>query len=282
MREFLGLGGYTREPEGYMSWQHLTFVSLLMVIMVVLAVVLGRKNRNESDKVKNRVLIVSAIAIDSLEIAKIVILCIRGENPWHWLYVLPLFLCSIQLITIPMAAFAKGRLRNVALDFVFVFGILGAVLGTYGAGQNYGCYPVLSMDNVVSGLTHSISGFCSLYIVISGMASMKRRNIPISFAILTSFCIAAYVANIILDYNYMFLMAGDGTPYDIIYNLVGGHKVLYPVSVVALFYLYITAFYFIYYFAARRKKEKNPIQVADGNCGSVEDVSVLQTADYAE
>ena len=256
MKEFLGIGGYTREPEGYMSWQHLTFVTALMVIMVALAVILGRRNKNKDDKIKTRVLIVAAIAIDAFEIFKIVICCYRSNDPWGWLYILPLFLCSIQLITIPLAAFAKGRLRNVALDFVFVFGILGAVLGTYGAGQNYGCYPVLSLDNVVSGLTHSISGFCSLYIAISGMASMKRRNLPISFAILTSFCIAAYAANIILDYNYMFLMRGDGTPYDIFFNLVGGHPVFYPIIVVLLFYLYITAFYFIYYFAVRRKREK--------------------------
>ena len=256
MREFLGLGGYLREPEGYMSWQHLTFVSLLMVIMVALAVILGIKYKNRSDKVKTRALIVSAIAIDSIEIFKIVIICIRGENPWQWLYILPLFLCSIQLVTIPLAAFARGRIRNVALDFVFVFGILGAVLGTYGAGQNYGCYPVLSLDNVASGLTHAISGFCSLYIVISGMASMRRRNIPMSFAILTSFCVAAYIANILLDYNYMFLMAGDGTPYDILYNLVGGNKVLYPVGVVLLFYLYISVFYFVYYLATHKKVQK--------------------------
>ena len=256
MKEFLGLGGYTREPEGYMSWQHLAFVTSLMVIMIALSVILGLRNKNKDEKIKNRVLIVSAIAIDALEIFKIVICCIRGEDPLGWLYILPLFLCSIQLITIPLAAFTKGRLRNVALDFVFVFGILGAVLGTYGAGQNYACYPVLSLDNVVSGLTHSISGFCSLYIAISGMASMKRRNLPISFAILTSFCVAAYIANVILDYNYMFLMRGDGTPYDILYNLVGGHEVIYPVGVVVLFYLYITAFYFVYYYAVRRKKEK--------------------------
>ena len=280
MKEFLGLGGYTRDPEGYLSWQHLTFVSLLMVIMVALAVVLGLRYKNRDDKEKTRILVISAIVIDSLEIFKIVILCIRGEDPWHWLYVLPLFLCSIQLITIPLAAFAKGRLRNVALDFVFVFGILGAVLGTYGAGQNYACYPVLSLDNVVSGLTHSISGFCSLYIVISGMASMKRRNIPISFAILTSFCIVAYGANVILDYNYMFLMAGDGTPYDILYNLVGGHEVIYPLCVVALFYLYITAFYFTYYFAVRRNKEKRHAEIVEET--GIADQSMLQTANRSE
>ena len=101
------------------------------------------------------------------------------------LYELPLFLCSIQLIAIPLAAFSKGRIKGAALDFVFIFGLLGALLGTYGAGNNYSVYPVLSIDNVASGITHSISGFASLYIAISGMVSMKKKDIPITFAILS-------------------------------------------------------------------------------------------------
>ena len=247
MREFLGFGGYQRAAEGFMSWQHLTFVTSLMVVMVALAIFLGKRMRNGEDAKKNRVLICAAILIDALEIFKIVIMCWRGNNPMGWLYELPLFLCSIQLITIPLAAFSKGRVREAALDFVLIFGILGAVLGTYGAGQNYGCYPVLSMDNVVSGLTHSISGFSSLYIAISGMTSMKKRNIPLTFSILGFFCVAAATANKLLDYNYMFLVRGDGTPYDVIYNLVGGHALLYAFCVVALFLIYIVAFYYIYF-----------------------------------
>lgn len=258
MREFFGFGGYQRPVEGFLSWQHLTFVSALMVIMTLSAVLLGRKNKSATDEVKNRVLIAAALLIDGFEIFKIVLMCFRSGDPMAWLYDLPLFLCSIQLITIPLAAFSKGRVRNASLDFVFIFGILGAVLGTYGAGNNYGTYPVLSFDNVVSGITHSISGFSSLYIVISGMASMKKRNIPITLSILSGFCIAAYVANVLIDYNYMFLVRGDGTPYDIFYNLVGGSPILYPIVVVLLFFIYITAFYTVYFAIkrARAKKEK--------------------------
>ena len=255
MKEFFGFGGFTRTPEGYFSWQHITFVSLLMLVMIVSAILLGVKYRKKDEKCKNKVLIISAILIDSLELFKIIIFCIRGNDPWAWIYELPLFLCSIQLIAIPLAAFSKGRVRNAALDFVFIFGILGAVMGTYCAGQNYACYPVLSFDNVVSGVTHSISGFSSLYIVVSGMQSMKKRNIPITFAILCSFCLAAFTANCIIDYNYMFLVRGDGTPYDIVYNLVGGNPVLYPLSVVALFLLYIAAFYGVYYLITGKRKE---------------------------
>ena len=256
MREFFGFGGYQRTPEGYMSWQHLAFVTSLMIIMVVTAWLLGKKNRFATEQVKNIVLIWAAILIDSIELFKIVLLCFRSDDPWSWLYNLPLFLCSIQLMAIPMAAFCKGRIREASLDFVFIFGILGAVLGTYFAGQNYGTYPVFGFDNVVSGITHSISGFCSLYIAFSGLVSMKRRNIVICLGILVSFCIMAYTANLLVDYNYMFLMAGDGTPYDILYNLVDGHPVFYPMGVVLLFFVYIGLFYYIYYFVTHRKPVK--------------------------
>ena len=256
MREFFGIGGYQREPEGYLSWQHLTFVTILMILMVGLALWLGRTRKGASEKSKNRVLAVAALLMDGLEILKIIIRCTTSEDPWEWLYVLPLFLCSIQLITVPMAAFCRGRLKEAALDFVLIFGILGAVLGTYGAGQNYAAYPVLGFDNMVSGVTHAIAGFCSLYIVFSGITSMKKRNTPITFLILIGFCAAAFCVNHLIDYNYMFLVRGDGTPYDIFYDLVNGHAVLYPLIVVGLFLVYIGAFYGIYHYIQRRRKSK--------------------------
>lgn len=256
MKEFFGIGGYTREPEGYLSWQHLLFVTSLMVIMTLTAALLGRRNRNRMEKDKNRVLKVAAILIDGFELFKLVIVCISASDPFAWLRNLPLFLCSIQLITIPLAAFSSGRIKEASLDFVCIFGLLGALLGTYGAAQNYGCYPVLGFDNVVSGITHSISGFAALYIMISGMANMKKRNIWITFSIMLGFSVAAYIANILLDYNYMFLMRGDGTPYDILLNLVGGVQIAYTIGVVALFLLYICAFYGIYY-VVKGKKAKS-------------------------
>lgn len=256
MKEFFGFGGYTRPAEGFLSWQHLMFVTFLMAIMVFLSVWLGNKNKNASERDKNRVLIASAFLIDGFEILKIVLICIRGNDPLGWLYMLPLFLCSIQLITLPLAAFAKGRVREAALDFVCIFGILGAVLGTYGAGQNYNAYPVLSLDNVVSGITHSISGFASLYIMISGLISLKKKNIAITFSIMLITCVLAYAVNHILDYNYMFLMRGDGTPYDIFYNMINGNQILYPLIVVLLFILYIIAFYNVYYFIKKGKSKK--------------------------
>ena len=255
MREFFGIGGYTREPEGYMSWQHLVFVTSVLIVMTLLAVFIGRKYKNLEVKRKNRVLLWASILINFFEAFKTVMVCVNAQDAMRWLYELPLFLCSIQLITIPLAALTRGRVKEASLDFVLIFGLLGAVLGTYGAGQNYACYPVLSFDNVVSAITHSISGFSALYIAISGMASLKKKNIPITFAILLGFCGAAYVANITLDYNYMFLMRGDGTPYDVLMTIVGGNQTAYTIGVVVLFLIYIVLFYSVYYLINRKRKK---------------------------
>ena len=252
MREFLGIGGYERTPEGALSWQHLTFVGLLMAAMFFFAVFLGRRNRERDEKSKNKVLIAAAILIDSIEIFKLIVFCLRGEGLQELRTNLPLFLCSIQLITIPLAAFSKGRVREASLDFIFVFGLLRALLGTVGAFQNYNAYPVLGIENVASGLTHSLAGFASLYIGFAGLASMRRENIPITYAILLFFIAAAFLANSLLDYNYMFLRRGDGTPYDLLMMLVGGSPVLYPIGVVVLFLLYIACFYLGFYFLSKR------------------------------
>jgi uncharacterized membrane protein YwaF len=253
MLEFFGLSrttdggfGFLREAEGAWSLAHIFFVTSLVLVMIALGVFIGLKFKNKPYESKNKVLVISALLIDGFEIVKIIVLCIRTEDALRFLYVLPLFLCSIQLIAIPMAAFCKGRLKNACLDFVFTFGILGAIFGTIGATQNYAAYPVLSMDNVFSGITHCISGFASLYIAFSGMASMQKKDLRISLSVLIGFAILAYVANVILDYNYMFLMYHDGTPYSMFYNMVGGSPILYPMIVVGIFVAYIILFYYVY------------------------------------
>ena len=120
MREFFGLevknGGYLREPEGYFSWQHLLFVTLICLTAILLGVLLGKRSRSRSYREKNRVLITAALLFDALEVFEIVFLCFRSHDPLNWVKNLPLFLCSVQAIALPMAAFCKGRLKLAALD----------------------------------------------------------------------------------------------------------------------------------------------------------------------
>ena len=244
MRDFFGFGTgeypYGRPADGAWSLQHIVMVTTFVVLAIALSIVLGRCNRHKDERTKNKVIIWAAILIDSFEIAKIIIGSVG--NPSYWRICLPLFLCSIQLIVIPLAAFCKGRLREAALDFVLIFGPLGGILGTVGATQNYTIYPAFSWPNFVSATTHCIALFTAIYIAITGMAYMKKKNMSIVFGILGFFVVAALIANRVLDYNYMFLVRSDGTPYEIIYQMVNGNPILYPTLIVLIFVVYIFAF----------------------------------------
>ena len=83
---------------------------------------------------------------------------------------------------------------------------------------------------------------------------MKRRNMHITFGIIGVVCAMAYTVGALLDYNYMFLFRGDGTPYDIVYNFLGGSPVFYPIAVILLFIVYIAVFYFCYYICTTKKR----------------------------
>ena len=98
MKEFFGFGGYERVPEGYMSWQHLVFVTSLMIAMIGFAIIAGKQFKNKSYSEKNKPLIFAAILINAVEIFKIVMICVRSSDPLGWLYSLPLFLCSIHTL----------------------------------------------------------------------------------------------------------------------------------------------------------------------------------------
>ena len=269
MSEFFGVNGYQRMPEGAYSWQHLTFGIVGFLIVISAGILLGRTYKNADEKKKNLVLLFTAIVMDTMEVSKIILVCVRIGNPMNWIYELPLFLCSIQLIAIPFAALTKGRIKEAALDFIFTFGVLGALLGTLGGAQIFNKYPVLSYDVLVFCMTHLLAGFAAVYIAASGMTSMKKKNLPITMGILVGFCVIAYIMYCIVDYNYMFLVRSDGTPYQVLYDLVGGNPVLYPIGVVLLFFLYIFAFNLIYHRFADKKKaavsesegEKIPEQV---------------------
>ena len=259
MGEFFGKPTFGT-PQGVSSWQHLLYVSILMVLMVIIAVLIGLKFRDKEEKDKNMVLIWAAFLINGFELFKFAFNLGASEDGLSWQEDLPLYLCRVQLIAIPLAAFCKGRVKEAALDFVLIFGIIGAILGTFGSTENFNKYPVLSFYNIVSGITHSISGFASLYIIISKMDSMKLKNWPIVIGILLSVCGLALVANELFDYNYMFLSWHDDTPYVIVHNLVGGISVLYKIAVIVLFVIYYFGFIYFYNFIKNKYSQKKLVE----------------------
>ena len=79
IKEFFGFGGYNRPVEGFLSWQHILFVSVFFIPMILLSIYFGNKNRKKDKEEKNKLLVLTAILINTIEIIRITILCIREK-----------------------------------------------------------------------------------------------------------------------------------------------------------------------------------------------------------
>ena len=234
-----------REPEGWFSAAHLIYVTLMIGVTVFLAVWLGLRLKDKDLRSKTKVLKVAAILMISFELLKIVIFCIQDHSISTVRSNLPLWLCSITLFSMPIAAFGKGRAREGASDFTFCFGMLCALAGTYLAGNYFGGSPVLSFSVNVSVTTHCISGFSALFIGVAGLWSLKKKNLWFSYAILGGFEALALLTDCVnkpYQSNYMFFRESDGTPFSIVESIVRGNQIGYTVFVMALYFIYLTLY----------------------------------------
>ncbi len=250
-----------REAAGFLSWKHLLFVTVYIAIATVLAVFLAKKHKNGTEKEKLRVLKIASVVMLSCEALKIVIISVRSQDALAFLGMLPLFLCSIHLFSIALGAFTKGVVQEAALTFLYVFGILSSLAGTYLAGNYFGSSAVFSFDLMVSVTTHTISGFSSLYLILVGLIKIDKKKVIECAAILFVFTILAHLANVLLEptsyeSNYMFLSRSSGTPFAIVDTMVGGNKVLYGVMVALLQYAYMFAFLGVYFLIKKLQAKK--------------------------
>lgn len=239
-----------REPEGWLSWQHLLFSTLVVLLFVAAAVFCGIRARRADEKYTRRVLVVSTVTMLTLEVIKIVLCCFRYHDPLEWLSVLPLFLCSIMLFSMPIATFGHGRAAQSAADFSFIFGPLCMLAGSYLAANYFSGNAVLSYAPMNSVIEHAISGFFGLFLIIAGRVKIERRRYLDYSIILGGFELLAWLANCMnhapnpingqeYEDNYMFFTRDSGTPFSIVVTLTGGNPVLYTLAVASLYFIYM-------------------------------------------
>jgi hypothetical protein len=237
-----------REPAGLFSFGHLFSVTLTLLIFLALAIFLGKRFKGDEKKT-NLVLLISAIAIVSLQIAKITYLLITTDNIVDCLIGnAPLYFCDIMIIMIPLAALTRGRFRDCCLDFVAVCGLLMGFMGNYFAGNLYPSHAVISWAAMVALLNHSISAFASMFVWAAKLNKMEKRNILIVISFLFIFMTFALIMAYAFDKNFMFYFHGDGTPFTIFdEHLSFGLKPIYQIWIYVLQCGYMGLFYVIYY-----------------------------------
>ena len=84
MKDFFGFGTepypYGKPAEGFLSWQHIVFVSVFVVVGVFLAVFLGLRNKNKDENTKNKVLIYLTLLIIITSYSSLIVPCFAAKN----------------------------------------------------------------------------------------------------------------------------------------------------------------------------------------------------------
>lgn len=236
-----------RAPAGLFSFGHIFSVTLALAIYLTLAAFLAKKFKDNVKK-QNLVLLISGIAIVTLQIAKITYLLITTDNIVDCLIGnAPLYFCDIMIFVIPLAAVTRGRFRDWCIDFIAICGLLMGFMGNYFAGNLYPSHAIISWAALVALTNHCISAFVSLFIWVSKLNKMEKRNIPFVVSLLFIFMTFALVMAYVFDKNFMFFFHGDGTPFTLFYEIVRGNKIAYQIVIYILQCGYIGIFYGIYY-----------------------------------
>jgi uncharacterized membrane protein YwaF len=166
----------------------------------------------------------------------------------------------------------KGKFQQAMADMIFVLGMVGAITGTILATEfNYNA--AFSFFPLTCVFTHCVSGFACLYIGCANLFTMDKKTWLINTAILIVFSGCAWIGEIYLPADYMFLKSPDGTPFTILWNWFNGSKIFYPLSVIFVQLIFLALFYgavnLIRFIVARKKQKvavaETPINAPTNN-----------------
>ena len=261
-----------RTPAGLFSLSHILTVTLTLAIFLTLAVFLGKKFKGDYKK-QNLVLLISGIAIVVVQLSKNIWLLCETDNFWdcligNW----PLYFCDVPIYIIPLAAFTRGRFRTWCIDFMAICGLLMGFMGNYFAGNLYPSHAIISFSVINALLNHSISAFVALFIWVSGLNKMEKRDIPFAIGILFTFMSIALTVDYISipiigrERNFMFFFHGDGTPFTLFLDLYKGALIPYQITIYVLQCGYMGLFYLVYYWIMgmlKKREEHKKLQAQD-------------------
>ena len=243
-----------------------TFFVVLFIFIAIL-VIASLVMRNKSDTAK-RVVIVTACVITLigffvykhfLSIDAEFAVANQAMGGFNWWGELPLQLCNINMILIPIAVLTKKR---PLLCFCFFVGPLGALMAVLMPTAGFSGYSILLPRMLGYYGTHMAIIIEALAIVTFGLFRPRFRDIPKTCAAVFLIALVIFVINVILrttginpKANYFFAMETEGNPLLEIFRKIIPLPFLYLIPCVAILAVYmavITTFFTVF---GRKKAE---------------------------
>ena len=206
-------------------WYFKTFNPLFFAVFaafIVLLIVVSLILRKRSEKAKRIVVIASALLtlvgffiykyLLSLDTAYDAIT--QNMGGFNWWGELPLQLCNINLILIPIAVLT---MKKPLLSFCFFIAPLGAMMAILMPQNGFSGYSLLLPRMLGFYGTHFMIIILALSLVTFGLYHPKFRNIPMTLVALVCIALVVFGINLLLratglhaKANYFFLMEPEG------------------------------------------------------------------------
>ena len=135
---------------------------------------------------------------------------------FNWWGELPLQLCNINMILIPIAVLTN---RRPLMSFCFFVGPLGALMALVMPGTGFDGYPILLPRMLGYYGTHFMVIIDALALAVFGLYRPRFRDLPGTIAALLAVSLAVFGVNVLLraaglhpKANYFFSMETEGNP----------------------------------------------------------------------
>ena len=237
-------------PSGAFSPEHI-IMSAISLLSVLVALLLTRRLGKEKIL---KIIKVFALSILALEVIKISFTLATGSIKDINSYV-PLYFCSIAIYAGLLAGFARGWWRRTGEVFLATGGIVGGLCFILFPLTSINIYPAFHFITVYSFVLHAAMIYMGLLLLTSGYTRLESADIDRFFLLVTLVSVAAFIINITLHTNLMFISQNyPGTIIELAYNLFPG--LLFPLFMFLFqatvpFYLV----YFLYRSAVKRRKQ---------------------------
>ena len=202
------ISGY--HGQDFFGTTHIVAMLVLTLLIVVLLVVFRNAKKTSVDKY----LKILSIIIPITEAIKIVwetVFDIKMGHGFNYVGLLPLYTCSLFIYTLPLAAWAKGKVKDCAISWLGTIGIFAGLTNFY-LTQILNTYPFWTFATFMSLFFHFMMVFTGLLIVVTGYKKFSYKDVLWSWLPIAVFSILVIPICYILKVDYMLYYYGNGAP----------------------------------------------------------------------